>query len=293
MGRLMSFLGGAAKSLANTLDQDRLEKKRIEDEQRQHTQQVSWAKAAEALRINTATKTAMPTETPLGAPVKDAAGNWVQPTQVASGALVDDELNVTRPASMLPGRSIPTTDPYAPTPYQSAMLEQKQLDRNARIEAAKIRGSRGGGSSRAEVGDDGLTAYQREQLKRTDAREERLSNQSGKGSGGMTEKGWREGMDQTLSSIQGAEDGKLKSIIRQYGGDNILTGDMDTNMLRDTAFSVAETYWNERKPSNSPTALSAPPAAVAELKADPSPEAKREFDEVFGSGAADLALGRR
>ncbi len=269
MGKLLSFLGGAAKSLANTLDQDRLEKKRIEDDERQFAKQVSWAKVAEAMRVNTKTKTAIPVETPDGGPIQDENGNWIQRTQIASGALLDDDLNVTRPPAMLPGRSIPTTDPNAPTQYQQAMLEQKQLDRDARIEAAKIRGSRGGGSSRAEVGDDGLTAYQREQLKRTDAREERLSNQSGKGSGGMTEKGWREGMDQTLSSIQGAEDGKLKSIIRQYGGDNILTGDMDTNMLRDTAFSVAETYWNERKPGNKkaselePKKADSPPVAGA------------------------------
>lgn len=37
----------------------------------------------------------------------------------------------------------------------------------------------------------------------------------------------------------------------------------------------------------------APAPAVAELRRDPSPEARREFDEVFGQGAAARALGGR
>lgn len=269
MGRLMSFLGGAAKSLANTLDQDRLEKKRIEDEQRQHTQQVSWAKAANAIRIAQEQASKPPDQRASGMPFPAGPGGFQQATEVATPVKFDNDGNVIEAAGWAPGPSVAVPDPNALDPYKAAMLEQKQLDRDARIEAAKIRGSRGGGSSRAPVGEDGLTAYQREQLKRTDAREDRLSNQSGKGTGGMTEKGWREGMDQTLSSIQGAEDGKLKSIIRQYGGDNILTGDMDTDMLRDTAFSVAETYWNERKPSNKkasepePKKADSPPVAGA------------------------------
>lgn len=217
MGMLMNFLGGAAKSLAGSIDQDRLEKKRIEDEQRQHEQQVSWAKAALALQINTKTKTAIPAPSPLGAPIKDASGNWVQPTQIESGALVDDELNVTRPAAMLPGPSVPTTDPNAPTQYQAAMLEQKQLDRDARIEAAKIRGSRGGGSSRAEVGEDGLTAYQREQLKRTDAREARLGKQSGKG--GERPDNVRKAWDEEAARTAELEGEALRSKAAQYGMD--------------------------------------------------------------------------
>lgn len=271
MGMLMNFLGGAAKSLQGSIEQDRLEQKRIEDDDRRHKQEVSWAKTAAAMQLNLKTNTAIPEETPLGAPIKDDSGNWVQPTQIASGALVDDELNVTRPAKMMPGRSIPTTDPNAPTPYQAAMLEQKQLDRDSRIEAARIRSSRSG-SSRAPIGYDGLTPDQRADNARADAKEKRLAGKVG--NGGMTEKGWREGMDSTLSSIQGAEDGKLKSIIRQYGGDNIMTGDMDTEMLREAAFSVAETYWNERKPSSKkasepePKKADSPPVAGAKKAPD-------------------------
>lgn len=308
MGRLMSFLGGAARSLQGSIEQDRLEQKRIEDEQRQHTQQVSWAKAANAIRIAQEQASRPPDQRASGMPFPVGPGGFQQATEVATPVRFDNDGNVIEAAGWKPGPSVAVPDPNALDPYKAAMLEQKQLDRDARIEAAKIRGSRGG-SSRTEVGEDGLTAYQREQLKRTDAREERLSNQSGKGSGGMTEKGWREGMDATLNSIQGAEAGKLKTIIRQYGGDNqvIMPGsdpEQDLESLRETAFAVAETYWNERKPGkpaksqgekpgNSAGLLSAPPAAVAELKADPSPEAKRDFDEVFGEGAADRALGRR
>tara|TARA_R100001143_G_C3357391_1_gene133300 strand:- start:101 stop:871 length:771 start_codon:yes stop_codon:yes gene_type:complete len=38
-------------------------------------------------------------------------------------------------------------------------------------------------------------------------------------------------------------------------------------------------------------ALSVPPEAVADLKADPSPQARQEFDQIFGAGAAERALG--
>lgn len=112
---------------------------------------MSWAKAALALQINTKTKTAIPAPSPLGAPIKDASGNWVQPTQIESGALVDDELNVTRPAAMLPGPSVPTTDPYALKPYEAAKLEDNKLNRESREKAARIRASGGGGSSSNKV----------------------------------------------------------------------------------------------------------------------------------------------
>jgi hypothetical protein len=42
--------------------------------------------------------------------------------------------------------------------------------------------------------------------------------------------------------------------------------------------------------SAEPTGAAAPPEAIQELRADPSPAAQREFDEVFGPGAAQRAL---
>jgi hypothetical protein len=38
------------------------------------------------------------------------------------------------------------------------------------------------------------------------------------------------------------------------------------------------------------TPLAPPPSALKELQADPSPEARKEFDEAFGAGAADKVL---
>lgn len=219
MGMLMNFLGGAAKSLAGSIDQDRLEKKRIEDEQRQHEQQVSWAKAALALQINTKTKTAIPTPTPFGAPVKDASGNWVQPTKTPVGALLDERTaEVVRPAALEDGPNVPTMDPNALTPAQAETARQKELDRASRENAARIRGSsRGGGSSRAAVGEDGLTAYQREQLKRTDAREARLGKQSGKG--GERPDNVRKAWDEEAARTAELEGEALRSKAAQYGMD--------------------------------------------------------------------------
>lgn len=263
MGKLLSFLGGAAKSYANTLDQDRLEKKRIEDEQRQHTQQVSWAKAANAIRIAQEQASKPPDQRASGMPFPAGPGGFQQATEVATPVKFDNEGNVTEAAGWAPGPSVSVPAPI------NKFKESKRVSGNDLVtyrvyedgsEEEVARGPRA--SAGRGGGSGGSGAKDRFELRNIGGRVMRVNITTGEkedmgpsagegssGSGGMTEKGWREGMDQTLSSIQGAEDGKLKSIIRQYGGDNILTGDMDTDMLRDTAFSVAETYWNERKPS--------------------------------------------
>lgn len=218
MGKLMSFLGGAAKSFANSIDQDRTEQRRIDEEQRQFEKQVSWAKAAEAIRANTQTKTAIPTPTPFGAPVKDASGNWVQPTKTPVGALLDERTaEVVRPAALEDGPNVPTIDPNALTPAQAETARQKELDRASRENAARIRGGSRGGSSRAEVGEDGLTAYQREQLKRTDAREARLGKQSGKG--GERPDNVRKAWDEEAARTAELEGEALRSKAAQYGMD--------------------------------------------------------------------------
>lgn len=217
MGKLLSFLGGAAKSYANTLDQDRLEKKRIEDDERQHDNQVSWAKAANAIRIAQEQASKPPDQRASGIPFSAGPGGFQQATEVATPVKFDNDGNVIEAAGWAPGPSVAVPDPNALDPYKAAMLEQKQLDRDARIEAAKIRGSRGGGSSRAPVGEDGLTAYQREQLKRTDAREERLGKQSSKG--GERPDNIRKAWDDEAARTAALEGEALRSKAAQYGMD--------------------------------------------------------------------------
>ena len=215
MGKLLSFLGGAAKSYANTLDQDRLEQKRIEEDQRQHDNQVSWAKAANAIRIAQEQASRPPDQRASGMPFAAGPGGFQQATEVATPVKFDGDGNVIEAAGWAPGPSVAVPDPNALDPYKAAMLEQKQLDRDARIEAAKIRGSRGGGSSRAEVGEDGLTAYQREQLKRTDAREERLGKQEGKGE--EKPENVRKLWDDEITRASELEGRALLSKAKQYG----------------------------------------------------------------------------
>lgn len=270
MGKLLSFLGGAAKSLANTLDQDRLEQKRIEDDERQFAKQVSWAKAAEAIRANMQTKTAIPTPSPFGSPIKNESGNWVQPTKTPVGALLDEQTgDVVRPAALEDGPSLPAADPYALKPYEAARLQDSALNRESRIEVAKIRGSRGGGSSRAAVGDDGLTAYQREQLKRTDAREERLGKQSSKG--GERPDNIRKAWDDEAARTSALEGEALRSKAAQYGMDQRgLPTDDET--LRSALMAQIDAQYGKRlesaskrggndSKSASPSAPDAPPGA--------------------------------
>lgn len=263
MGRLMSFLGGAARSLQGSIEQDRLEQKRIEDEQRQHTQQVSWAKAANAIRIAQEQASKPPDQRASGMPFPAGPGGFQQATEVATPVKFDNEGNVTEAAGWAPGPSVAVPAPVNKFKESKRVSgsdlvtyrvyedgSEEEVARGPRASAGRGGGSGGSGAKdRFELRNIGGHVMR---VNITTGEKEDMGPSAGEGSGGsggMTEKGWREGMDQTLSSIQGAEDGKLKSIIRQYGGDNILTGDMDTDMLRDTAFSVAETYWNERKPS--------------------------------------------
>lgn len=220
MGMLMNFLGGAAKSLAGSIDQDRLEKKRIEDEQRQHEQQVSWAKAALALQINTKTKTAIPAPSPLGAPIKDASGNWVQPTQIESGALVDDELNVTRAPSMLPGPSVPVAAPIR------KFKDTKRTEGNEFVtyrvyddgsEELLSRGPRGlgGGGSSVPRDSEGMTPKERKTYELAVAREERLKKQEG-GDGERPEN-VRKLWDEEVTRASELEGRALLSKAKQYG----------------------------------------------------------------------------
>ena len=283
MGRLMSFLGGAARSLQGSIEQDRLEQKRIEDEQRQHTQQVSWAKAANAIRIAQEQASRPPDQRASGMPFPAGPGGFQQATEVATPVKFDNEGNVTEAAGWAPGPSVAVPAPVNKFKESKRVSgsdlvtyrvyedgSEEEVARGPRATVGRVGGSGGSGSKdRFELRNIGGRVMR---VNITTGEKEDMGPSAGEGSGGaggMTEKGWREGMDQTLSSIQGAEDGKLKSIIRQYGGDNILTGDMDTDMLRDTAFSVAETYWNERKPSNKkasepePKKADSPPVAGA------------------------------
>lgn len=236
MGLLGDFAGAFATNIGNEMQQN-------EREQRAMALQEALERRRIARAQNIKTKTAVPVPVPYGNPVQRGPGNWEQPTKIERGALLNENtLELDRPASLEDGPYMPTTDPNALTPAQMETARQKELDRESRENAARIRGASRGGSG------GGMTEFQRASIDERKANRERLEKQRG-GSGGMTEKGWREGMDATLSSIQGAEAGKLKSIIRQYGGDNIMTANMDDDMLREAAFSVAETYWNERKPS--------------------------------------------
>jgi len=223
MGMLMNFLGGAAKSLAGSIDQDRLEKKRIEDEQRQHEQQVSWAKAANAIRIAQEQASKPPEQRASGMPFAAGPGGFQQATEVATPVKFDKEGNVTEAAGWAPGPSVAVPAPV------NKFKESKRVSGNDLVtyrvyedgsEEEVARGprasaGRGGGSSRAEVGEDGLTAYQREQLKRTDAREDRLSKQESKG--GEKPENVRKLWDEEITRASELEGRALLSKAKQYG----------------------------------------------------------------------------
>ncbi len=199
----------------------------MEDEQRQHTQQVSWAKAANAIRIAQEQASKPPDQRASGMPFPAGPGGFQQATEVATPVKFDGDGNVIEAAGWAPGPSVAVPDPMALNPKDAARLEfdrQKQADTNAnaaaRTAALGGRGGRGGGSSandRFELRNIGGRVMR---VNITTGEKEDMGPSAGEGSGGaggMTEKGWREGMDQTLSSIQGADAGKLKQVRRADG----------------------------------------------------------------------------
>lgn len=223
MGRLLSFLGGAAKSLANTIDQDRLEQKRIEDDQRQFDKQVSWAKAAEAIRANVKTNTEVPVPVPFGPPTKGADGSWSQGTKIARGALLDERTaDVVRPAALEDGPALPTTDPMALTPAQAETARQKELDRASRENAARIRGSSRGGSSstkpKYELRNIGGRVM-RINVNDPEAEPQDVGPASKTGSKEDSADTIRKKWTDVATAINGAEGEALRSIAMQYGMD--------------------------------------------------------------------------
>lgn len=294
MGLLGDFAGAFATNIGNEMQQN-------EREQRAMALQESLERRRIARAQNIKTKTAVPVPVPYGNPVQRGPGNWEQPTKIERGALLNENtLELDRPASLEDGPYMPTTDPNALTPAQMETARQKELDRESRENAARIRGSsRGGGGSTAKpkyelrnIGGEVM----RVNVNDPNAKPQSIGPASK--SGGSKEESAdaiRAKWTSVATAIGSAEGEALRSIAAQYGMDQrgLPT---DDESLKSALLAQVDAEFGKRldgKTSNSPAALSAPPAAVAELKADPSPEAKRDFDEVFGRGAADRALGRR
>lgn len=156
-----------------------------------------------------------------------------------------------------------------------------------------------GGGSRQEIGEDGLTAYQRAQLEERRKNRERLERNGGKG--GERPDNVRKAWDEEAMRIGEMEGEALRSKAAQYGMDHRgLPTDDET--LRAALLAQVDAEYGKRlesarsrggKRDESAPVAGIPPAAVSDLKADPSPQAQAEFDAVFGKGAAKRVLGSR
>lgn len=297
MGLLGDF-GAAFFSIAgNNMQQQ-------EDQDRAIRLQEEIERRRTARMQNLKAKTSLPEQRAYGAPRQDLkTGKWYQDTQEAQQATMDERTgDVLQPAAWRQGPAVEVPDPNALTPYQRAQIDQKELDREAKIQAAKER--RGNGGSGAPRGEDGLTAYQREQLKLQREREARLTDQGTRGNGGKkdTPDAVRKTWTETAAQIDAASGETLRSIAAQYGMDQrglptdddslkaALLAQVDAEFGKRLQSSASRT----RAPDTNDNASAPPPAAVAALIKDKDdPAAIREFDDVFGKGAAARALGGR
>jgi hypothetical protein len=275
MGRLSGFLQGFTGSLAEQMKEDRDAKRKAEEEDQRFKTQLNYAKVARAMQLTQDAASAPPAERADGDPFVAGPGGYQQKFQTLKPAKFNLETgDVEAPATWenSGSRAVPTPirkakevkrtegDEFVTYRVYEDGGPDEEIARAPRYRPDGSGGSGGGSSAkdRFELRNIGgrvmrvnITTGEKEDMGPS-------AGESASGAGGMTEKGWREGFDSTLSSIEDAGEGKLKSVIRQYGGDNIMlpekpkvgdSGDY-TDMLRETAFAVAETYWNERKPSN-------------------------------------------
>ena len=294
MGALSDFLRGAAGEVYNQRAQKRQMESQLEMEAAREKRQLKFAEAAEARRRRQ-TNEDRATELNLRGPAVDvddtgqaALMRAVAEVDPESGALrarrervadapVTIERRGTRKTAegtvtgawMTDGTFVPDGDPMPPRPV--------------------------GGSVPRDA--DGLTPYQRAQLEETRKNRERLERNNSKG--GERPDNVRKAWDEEATRISAMEGEALRSKAIQYGMDQRgLPTDDDT--LRSALLAQVESEYGKRLKSASsrgpePPAppSNIPAAAVAELKRDPSPEAIKEFDDVFGPGAAKWAMGGR
>lgn len=145
----MSFLQDFGGALASNIGS---EMKQREDEARAIKLQDELERRRFARKNNMEASVALDAPVPFGVPVDRGGGRFEQATRVPVRALLNENTaEVVRPASWADGPSIPVPDPNALTPAQMETARQKELDRESRENAARIRGSsRGGGGSTAK-----------------------------------------------------------------------------------------------------------------------------------------------
>lgn len=305
MGRLLSFLGGAAKSLQNTIDQDRTEKQRAEDDDKRFKMNLSYAKAANAINIMQEQASKPADQRASGAPFLTAPGGYQQNTEVATPVEFDENYDVKRAAGWAPGPSISVAAPppmrvkagetlYDPITGDELMTGKEVPMTQYQRERNEILRSKGGG------GGGGMTAWQESQTERQSAQDQRQAKIDANAEVGARMTPFSDQIAELETAVDESGGSELSRFMASQGAPRQAQTNVaaaKTWMREKLKSDVYQEYGvgatNERKPSNPQSTLSAPPAAVAELKADPSPEAKRDFDEVFGEGAADRALGRR
>lgn len=289
-----NFLSIAGNNMQQQEDQDRAIRLQEEIERRRFARQQ-----------NMKAKTSLPEQRPVGAPYQDPqSGKWLQRTQQARQALLDENTgDVTQAAAWEDGQPVEVADPNALTPYQQAQISQKELDRAAKIQAAKER--RGSGGSGAPRGEDGLTAYQREQLKLQREREARLTDQGTRGNGGKkdTPDAVRKTWTETAAQISSADTQTLRSIAAQYGMDQRGLPSDDA-ALKDALLAQVDAEFGKRLQSSAGKArapdtndkTSPPPAKVIEAAreaiakgADPAAVRKR-VAEKLGIPEKDVQL---
>lgn len=286
MGKLMDFLGGFGGSLGNQLQ----EKRRMDYATAAEELQRKRMREDAATTYNLKTELEPPVPTPYGQPVQRGPGNWVQPTRIARpGRLAASGTAVESPGAWEDGPDVPAQDPNALTPYQQAQISQKELDREAKIQAAKER--RGSDGSGAPRGEDGLTAYQREQLKLQREREARLTDQGTRGNGGKkdTPDAVRKTWTETAAQISTADTQTLRSIAAQYGMDQRGLPSDDA-ALKDALLAQVDAEFGKRLESSAGKAR----APDSKDKTSPAPaKVLQSARDAIAKGADPAAVRKR
>ena len=135
MGALSDFLAGAFGNYGQQRAQMAADKRAEAADDRRFQKQLSYAKAAEAIRRNFEATSTPQIPQPYGLPIQRGPRNWEVATRIVHPAMYDEQSGaLTQPASVEEGPFMPAQDPNALKPYEAARIEEQRLAREQRGE---------------------------------------------------------------------------------------------------------------------------------------------------------------
>lgn len=219
MGLLGDFAGAFATNIGNEMQQQEQINYQLQIQEALERRRRQYQQEDEARRRRTSNEDKA-TAMNLSGPSVDLDEQGRQ-SLMRVRAEVDPETGALRGTRERVGDApvMPEGRPFTVYDGQNKRTVQRFSDGSERDlgDPSPVRAPSSGGSSKAPIGEDGLTPYQRENIKARKEREARLERQGGKG--GERPDNVRENWTKTAKAIGEADGEVLRSIAAQFGMD--------------------------------------------------------------------------